>query len=256
MFPDIRGAVFSRDKSVIHSWVDRQIAAGASALDVNVGASSDRPQEAMVWLVDAIREKSLIPLSIDTTKEDVMRAGLAAAGKNGAIINSSSADAEKLSRYLSLAAEHGAGLIVLTMTKEGLPRDAESRVDLAGRILTRALEAAFPVENLFIDPILLPVNVAQSQMISILEAIAQIKLLSEPSPRIILGLSNLSQKAKEKALLNRTFLAMAMARGLDAAICDATDRSLRDTLRTAEILLNKQIYCDDYLHSSDPEIFR
>jgi 5-methyltetrahydrofolate corrinoid/iron sulfur protein methyltransferase len=84
-------------------------------------------------------------------------------------------------------------------------------------------------------------------MKDILEAIHEFKIISEPSPKTIVGLSNVSQGAKTRSLVNRAFLTMAIAQGLDAAILDPLDKELMDAAITAELILNKQIYCDSYL---------
>jgi 5-methyltetrahydrofolate corrinoid/iron sulfur protein methyltransferase len=102
---------------------------------------------------------------------------------------------------------------------------------------------------LFIDTIVLPVKVpnAQVQPGSILSAMDQIQYLSDPAPHMTIGLSNLSQGASERSLINRVFLAMAISRGLDSAIGDVLDQDLMNIVATAEMLMNKQIYSDSFL---------
>ncbi|MEW6171165.1 MAG: methyltetrahydrofolate--corrinoid methyltransferase, partial [Candidatus Omnitrophota bacterium] len=104
-------------------------------------------------------------------------------------------------------------------------------------------------EDLYLDPIVLPVNVAQAQMISILESIREFKILSDPAPKTIVGLSNVSQGTCTRSLINRIFLTMAVSYGLDGAILDPKDKELVDAAITAELILNKQIYCDSYLEA-------
>jgi 5-methyltetrahydrofolate corrinoid/iron sulfur protein methyltransferase len=86
-------------------------------------------------------------------------------------------------------------------------------------------------------------------MKDILESIREFKIISEPSPKTIVGLSNVSQGSGARNLINRTFLTMAAAFGLDAAILDPEDAELMDALITAELILNKQIYCGSYLEA-------
>jgi 5-methyltetrahydrofolate corrinoid/iron sulfur protein methyltransferase len=88
---------------------------------------------------------------------------------------------------------------------------------------------------------------AQTQPGNILSAIDQIKYLSNPQPHMTIGLSNLSQGASERSLINRTFLVMAVAHGLDSAIVDVLDEKLMNALAAAEMLMNKQIYSDSFL---------
>jgi len=105
------------------------------------------------------------------------------------------------------------------------------------------------VEELYLDPIVLPINVAQAQEKDILESLHDFKLISQPHPKTILGLSNVSQGTDVRSLINRTFLTMAVSFGLDAAILDPLDKDLVDAAITAELILNKQIYCDSYLEA-------
>jgi 5-methyltetrahydrofolate corrinoid/iron sulfur protein methyltransferase len=93
----------------------------------------------------------------------------------------------------------------------------------------------------------MPLNVAQAQMRDILDSIKDFKIISDPPPKTIVGLSNVSQGTSDRSLINRTFLVMAIASGLDAAILDPKDSELMDAAITAELILNKQIYCDSYL---------
>jgi len=95
--------------------------------------------------------------------------------------------------------------------------------------------------------VILPVNVAQSTVREVLSAIRECKILADPAPKTILGLSNVSQGTTCRELINGTMLVMALANGLDAAIMDPFDTAMMDAMIAAELLLNKQIYCDDFL---------
>jgi 5-methyltetrahydrofolate corrinoid/iron sulfur protein methyltransferase len=103
-----------------------------------------------------------------------------------------------------------------------------------------------PMEDLYIDPLMLPCNVAQEHGPEVLEAIRQIKALA-PGVRTTMGLSNSSQRCSNRHLINRTFLIMSMACGLDSAIADVDDSELVDAVAAANLLLNKDIYCDSFL---------
>jgi 5-methyltetrahydrofolate corrinoid/iron sulfur protein methyltransferase len=105
-----------------------------------------------------------------------------------------------------------------------------------------------PMENLFIDPLILPVNVAQEHAPEVLDTIRQVKLLADPAPKTVLGLSNVSQNCNNMKLINRIFVVMAMEAGLDAAIMEANDEDLVDAIATAEIVLGNDVYCDSFLN--------
>jgi len=133
------------------------------------------------------------------------------------------------------------------MDKRGIPRDRNERAEHAVKIITTCQEYGFDISDLYLDPIVLPVNVAQSQGVELLESIRELKLLCEPMPKTVIGLSNASQGTKQRPLINRTYLVMAIANGLSAAIVDPLDRELMDAAATAELVLNKNIYCDSFL---------
>lgn len=246
MYKKVRRAVAERDKTFIQSLAHLQVEAGADALDVNVGPLSADPMQDMTWLVDRIQEAVVVPLSIDTTRADVMEAALKRLKVPG-IINSTSADADRLDAYIAMAQASGASLIALTMDKKGVPQNREGRLELAAFILETVHKSGLPADRVFLDPILLPINVAQNQLFDILETVKDLKLLSTPAPRVIVGLSNISQGAKNRPLINRTFLAMAQSYGLDSAILDPLDEKLMDSLIAGEVVLNRSIYCDDFI---------
>lgn len=246
MYKNVGRAIKERNKSVIQKLAKEQIECGADALDINCGPLSKDPKSDIIWLIDVIQEVTDSPLSLDSTKPEVIKEGLKII-KNKAIINSTTADKEKLEILIPLALEYKASLIALTLDKKGVPQNKDQRIELAASILEACQNYNFPIEELYLDPVVLPVNVAQAQQNDILEAIREFKFLSSPPPRTIIGLSNVSQGTRYRSLINRTFLSMALISGLDAAILDPTDSELRDSLVTSELILNKFIYCDSYL---------
>ena len=251
MFTDVKVAIQEQNPEVIKDLAKRQLAAGATALDVNVGPAVADATTAMLWLVDAIREVTDAPVAIDTAKWDVMAAVIPKVpGKK--ILNSSKADFEIASKYVQLAAENGAGLIGLTIDADGVPGNIDKRIELGAQLITIAMEGGIEMDDLFIDPIILPVNVAPKNPHHCMQAIAQLKGFADPAPHLVLGLSNVSQRCSNRSLINRTYLAMCISMGLDAAIMDPLDTELMDTGITAELLLEQMIYCDSYLQAAKP----
>ena len=248
MYVSIGRAIKEKDKSVIQKSALDQLSSGADALDVNCGPGSKQPISDMQWLVESIQEVTDKPICIDSSKPDVIEAGLKAA-KNKVIINSTTADPQKLERLVPLAKKYNAKLIGISISAQGIPQNKDQRLELAAQIVAACLDNEFPVEDLYLDPIVLPVNVAQAQMKDILESIREFKIISDPAPKTIVGLSNVSQGTSVRNLINRTFLTMALGFGLDAAILDPLDKELMDALITADLILNKQIYCDKYLEA-------
>jgi len=246
MFTDVKSAIRKKNKEVVQKLALDQIEAGANILDVNVGTASKNPGRAMAWLVKTIEEVTDTQIALDSTRLEVIKAGLEAVS-NPPLINSTQGDPERLAEYLPLALENDASMIALTMDARGVPQDTDRRVEIAGMIIMTAMEMGYPVEKLFIDPIIQPVKFAQTQVNFVLEAISQISLLSDPAPHFVVGLSNVSQGTNDRELINRICLVMCIAMGLDAAIMDPFDTEMMDAMITAELLLNKQIYSDSFL---------
>ncbi|MHC4713889.1 MAG: dihydropteroate synthase [Planctomycetota bacterium] len=246
MFTDVRDAIVAKDGSVIQDLAKRQVTAGADALDVNVGPASSDAEGTLLWLVENIRAVTQAPVAIDNAKWSVMKKVVPEVpGK--VIINSSKADEDTLQQFVGLALETNASLVALTIDRRGVPADVDRRIELGAQILTVADAAGLPANRLFIDTIILPVNVAPQQPLNVLQAMQQIGMLADPKPHLVLGLSNVSQNCNERSLINRTYLAMAIACGLDSAILDPLDEPLVDAAITAELLMNKAIYCDSFL---------
>jgi len=246
MYKAVGSAIKKKDKSVIQKLAKDQAAAGAGVLDVNTGPASIEPKSDMKWLIETIQEAVDMPLALDSTKADVIEEGLKLVKKR-AFINSINADEDKMNTLIPMAKKYKAQLIGLAMDKKGVPRDRIQRCELALKMVSCCMEKGFPIEDLYIDPVVLPVNVAQAQSGEVLESIREFKLLCDPPPKTVVGLSNVSQGTRNRSLINRTFLVIAVGCGLSAAILDPLDSELMDALITAELLLNQHIYCDSYL---------
>ena len=256
MFTDVKQAIAEKNKKVIQDLAKRQTEAGATYLDVNVGTAAADQEGTIQWLVETIQETCTTPICLDSQKPDVIAAGLKVINTDdGVLLNSSplnrKSDEEILDKYIEMAEQAGpkGSLIALTMDKNGVPQDIDTRVAIAAEIVSKAMEKDFGLQRLFIDPIILPVKVpdAQVQPGNILAAVDQIKYLADPAPHMTMGLSNLSQGATERNLINRVFIAMAISHGMDSAIADVLDTELMNVVATAEMLMNKQLYSDSYL---------
>jgi len=244
-FKDIQRAIKEKDKTIIQHWAKIQSEAGADYLDVNMGAASNKVED-FVWMIETVQEAVSTPISIDSNKPAFIKEALKVC-KKPALINSTTADKEKLDEIVPLAVEHGASLVGVCMDKKGSPQDVNRRVELGATIFSEAVEKGLPEDRIFLDPVTMPLKFLQEQAGNVIEAIRQLTLLSSPPPHIILGLSNISSKTKEPSLINRIFLVMCIEAGLDAAICDVTDQELVNSAITAELILNKQIYSDAFI---------
>jgi 5-methyltetrahydrofolate corrinoid/iron sulfur protein methyltransferase len=178
----------------------------------------------------------------------VIEAGLEVC-KGRALINSTTAEAKKMAALFPLAKMYNAEIICLTLDEKGIPNDANSRSELALKMITNAMEFDITPDRIFLDPLALPVGAAQDQGMKVLEALKMFKTLCDPAPKTTIGLSNVSNGTKERPLINRTYLTMLIAYGLDSAIMNPSDTDLMNAVRTSEILLNQKLYCDSYLRA-------
>jgi len=234
--PKIKEAVNNRDTAYIQKVALAQWNAGAQVIDLNIGPQKKAGVEIMEWIVDAVQ--AAIPdvvLSLDTTNAAAIEAGLKKC-KNKPFINSTSAEEERLAAMAPLAAKYGANIIALTMTKSGIPVSAEDRFNIAMEILLPKLtEAGVPVENIYFDPLVLTVAGSQEYVPNAVEAVRLMKFWDPPLNTVV-GLSNVSNQVshENRSLINRTYLVMLMAAGLDAAIADPLDRELMRFMRIVE----------------------
>lgn len=222
----------------------QQAAAGAHVLDVNVGVPGIDEAAAMRLAVLAVQEAADLPLCLDSSTPSALEAGLrATVGKP--LVNSASGETGRLEAVLPLARRFGAGLIFLALDDGGIPATAEGRLAVARRLARAAEEAGFPREDVYVDCLAMAVGADQASARETLRAIALVK--KELGLRTILGLSNISFGMPHRRLLNATFLAMALAAGLDAVILNPLDEGLVDTVRAARVILRRDPDAREYV---------
>ncbi|MGB3903548.1 MAG: dihydropteroate synthase [Anaerolineae bacterium] len=231
----VRKAIEERSREPIQRLAVDQVEAGADALEVNIGPQKKKGPEVMEWMVDTIQEVVDVPLCLDTTNLAAMEAGLKRA-KQQAIINSTSADPDRLRDVPPLAAKYNAKLIALTMGKN-IPVEADKRVAIAmEQLMPRMMEVGIPMDQVLMDPLILTVSGMQEYCPEAVETIRFLKQISEPPPLTLVGMSNVSNGVpkENKSLVNATYAVMLLAAGLDAAIVDARDETLKEWARIVE----------------------
>jgi 5-methyltetrahydrofolate corrinoid/iron sulfur protein methyltransferase len=232
----VRTAIEERDKSLVQDLARRQVANGAQMLELNIGPQKKAGAEVMDWLVNTVQEVVDVPLSLDTTNPEAIKAGLKVCKKKP-IINSTSADPERLAVLLPLAAQHDANIIALTLRATGLPVTADARAEILIEDLLPAIEQyGVPLGNVYFDPLVLTVDGTQEHAPEIIKATRTFKQISDPPLLTTCGLSNVSNGAPKEVrpILNRIFLVMLMGAGLDSAILDPFDDELMEVIRILE----------------------
>jgi cobalamin-dependent methionine synthase I len=238
-------AIAARNAEFVRSEATAQMRAGAHFLDVNAAARVSLELEDLAWMIGVIQDAVETPLCIDSPDPKAIAAGIEAA-KGEVMVNSITADPKRAAEILPLVRDRGARVVGLTMSEAGTPNTAAERRDLAAAIIDLAAKHDVPPERVYIDALVRPVSTEAAQGREFLESL---RLISSavPDAHLICGLSNVSFGLPNRHLLNRTFLAMAMAMGLDAAIVDPLDAPLMGTIYAGCALLDMDEYCMGYL---------
>lgn len=236
--PSVKTALADRDGTFFVNLARKQQEAGADAIDLNIGPRKKDGPEVVEWLVDCMQEA--VPgmtLSFDTTNLVAIETGLKRWGSN-AIVNSASAEPERLETVPPMAGQYGAKLIALCMEKSGIPVSADARINIAmEKLIPRAQEVGIPMENLLVDPLALTVSGCQEYVPESIETVRMIKMVMDPPPMTTIGLSNVSNQVPHemRPLLHQVYLVMLMAAGLDSAILDPLDKELMDVIQAMDM---------------------
>jgi 5-methyltetrahydrofolate--homocysteine methyltransferase len=225
------------DLSRIQIDVAEQVAGGAMLLDVNMGAPLADEAALMTAAVKLIQELTDLPLVIDSSIVEVLEAGLAAyQGK--ALVNSVTAEDERLDAILPLVKEHGAAIIALPNDEEEIPEEPRRRLELTSKIIDVATgKYGIDISDIVIDPLAMPVGADTMHVGRTLETIALIR--DAYGVNMTLGASNVSFGMPDRHSLSAAFLAIAASHGLTSAIMDARTPQIVQSVKAADLLLNK-----------------
>lgn len=231
--PKVKEAIANRDLTFFQESAKRQVAAGAWAVDLNIGPQKKLGHEILPWLVEGVQRVVDAPLCLDTTNLGAIEAACEIIARQP-IINSTSAEAERLEKVPLVAAKYNTKLIGLTMEAEGIPVSAEARVNIAlEKLLPRCEEVGLPVEDLIIDPLVLTVSGCQQYVPECIEAV---RILKVTGAGVQVGLSNVSNAVPNemRPLINRVYCVMLMGAGLDMMIADPLDKKQNEFIRIVE----------------------
>ncbi|MDA8087119.1 MAG: dihydropteroate synthase [Nitrospiraceae bacterium] len=244
----VREAMLKRDKGPIQEIAKAQWDAGARMIDANIGPAEDGGEELMQWMVRAIQEAVPSPVCLDTTNAKAIEAGLQVHDNQWGrpLINSTSNDPERFP-ILELAAKYNSQIIGLTVGKGGLPADAEERCAIAAEIMARAMEYGVPLEDLYLDPLVLQIATSQDHALHVIKAIRMFQELNDPPMKTVVGLSNISNGCPRhvRPIINKHYFALLMYNGLTSAIADAAE--MGEVAKTIDIITGKTLYAHSYL---------
>ncbi len=223
------------DLSAVEKDVADQVAGGAMMLDVNMGAPLVDEAALLAQSVRLIQSLTDIPLCIDSSVVEALEAGLAAyEGK--ALVNSVTAEDERMELILPLVKKYGAAVIALPNDDKEIPEDPQRRFELTQYLVDKATtKYGIPIEDIVIDPLAMPIG-ADSQMV--VRTMETIELIAEKiGVNMTLGASNVSFGMPDRHTLNSVFLPMAMGAGLTSAIMDARTPRIVTAVKAADLML-------------------
>lgn len=235
-------AIKQKDPGPVRAMAEAEAAAGVDLLDINLGPARKAGSEMMEWIIRVVREVTDLPLSLDTTNIEAIETGLRL-HEGKALINSISARPERMAALLPLAKKYNASFIGLTLGEEGIPRDGNERGLLAAQIIAEAARYEIPEADIWLDPIILPINSQQLQVQGCTEFTTMLRELF-PGCKSTGGLSNVSNGIPTplRGIMNRTYLMMLKRYGLYSAIVDAFDKELHAIARDERPELERLVH--------------
>ena len=244
--PEIREALATRNPEPLIRRGKAQIEAGAHYLDLNIGPAEKDGEEIMKWAVTTLQENlDNVPLVLDTVNQKAITAGISVynRSKGRPVINS--ADAGERLNNIDLAAENDAICIAL-LSKAGVPKDNDERRDYLQLMLEHSMELGMDPEDLWFDPLTLVIKGMQEKQVEFLDFLRELKDMGLNST---CGLSNASNGMPKEVrpVVDSVLCAMSIECGLTSAIMNPVDKDLMNTIKTAEIILNRTLYADSYL---------
>ena len=240
--PLVREAIHNKNTAFIQELAASQAKAGAQVLDVNTALENE--VEDMEWVIRTVQEVVDIPICIDSTNPGAIKSGLRTV-KGNAMINSISMESARLQEILPLVLESGFPVIALTMSDKGIPKTAEERLNIAEQLVNTLTIKNYSLDNIYIDPLVLPLAVESGNAAMFFKCLADIK--QKLGVKTVSGLSNVSQSLPMRKVINRYFLSICMSCGMDAAILDPLDKKLMTAVVATELLTGSDRFARKYL---------
>ncbi len=245
----IDAAIKSRDAAYIQKVAKDQSEAGSNWLDVNCGTlASSEEIDTMGWLVETVQRVTDIPLCIDSPNAEALAAGLAVHKGEKPLINSISAESNRYDSVLPLVKQYDAGVIALCNDDRGLPSTKEMAIEVGDVLVHRLLKDGVDIDKIYLDPLVRTLATNAEAVVTTLEVIREL-LNRFPGLHFVSGLSNVSYGLPERRHLNRAFVVMSIAFGLDAVIIDPLDKNIIALIYAAEALVNKDAFCMNYIRT-------
>jgi cobalamin-dependent methionine synthase I len=241
-------AVRERKTEAIQKEAARQVQAGANTLDVNCGSlEAEEEPEALTWLVKTVQSVTALPLCLDSPNPDALAAGLAV-HQGKPMINSISGERSRYTRVLTLIKEYHASVVALGMDERGIPQEKSQALEVGIRLVENLLADDIPLDDIYFDPLVRSLATSPGSVLETLGLMRDLKARF-PGLHFISGLSNVSFGLPERRHLNRAFVVLSVASGLDAVIMDPLDNDMVAVIYAAEALTGRDRFCLKYIEA-------
>jgi cobalamin-dependent methionine synthase I len=241
-------AVKERNTEMIQEEAIRQVQAGANTLDVNCGSlKAEEEPEALTWLVKTVQSVTALPLCLDSPNPEALAAGLAV-HQGKPMINSISGERSRYTQVLTLIKEYHASVVALCMDDRGIPQGKSQALEVGIRLVEELLTDGISLDDIYFDPLVRSLATSPGSVLETLELMQDLKARF-PGLHFISGLSNVSFGLPERRHLNRAFVVLSVASGLDAVIMDPLDKDMVALIYAAEALTGRDRFCLKYIEA-------
>lgn len=251
--PSVKKAIERKDEAFIHDLTLRQVEAGANYLDISAGTAPDVEVDTLEWLMDIVQDAVETPLCIDSPSIRVIEQVLPCAKRAG-IINSISEEGGKSDILFPIIRGTEWQVIAQTSDSRGIPKDIQTRVDIAKTIVEKAQKYDIAAERIHIDPLVTALATDNQSLLNFVETAREVRKLY-PTIKVTSGLSNISFGLPVRKLLNQAFLVLAMNAGMNSAVLDPCNRDLMGLVFATEALLGMDDYCIEYIAAYRKRVF-
>ncbi len=246
----VKRAIAERDVGYISGLAAKQAEAGADFIDCNPGTVGEDEVKDIQWLVETVEAVTYLPISFDTPNTKALQAAFDVyTGEATPMINSITAEQERIDSMLDFVAQSGANIVALALCDSGMPACGDDRVQTSLGLIDTLTGAGVDAGKIFVDPVISPLGTDAACGCAVLDAVRNIRA-QRPGVHITCGLSNISFGLPERKLLNRVFVAQGIAVGLDSAIIDPLDAQMMATIAAAEALAGRDEWCMKYIQAS------
>jgi cobalamin-dependent methionine synthase I len=246
-------AIEERDAAFIRDLAVKQAEAGAAWLDVNAGTHQSREPDDLIWLVETVQSEVEVPICLDSANPQALVAAIQVVERMP-MINSINGEPQRLEGILPLVAKHGCPVIALAMDDKGIPETCERRMEVVRKVMEATRSTGVPDSDIYLDPLVMTLAANTDSALVTLDTMRAIRQ-EFPDAHLTMGLSNISFGLPARSHINRAFLTLALAAGLDSAILDPLDGEMQAALIAAKLILGRDRHCLNYTRAYRAGLF-